>query len=219
MTTKEQSTTRRYNPLPDFRLECVDGSFWLTMPHLGSRSADRQGLKFLVLDEGGRTSIEGSVNESEKRSYMARFAIVDAILKLQEGYFRSGDETMLRPMSLSDLSKILGRDISTISRMISSKTIETPYGTFPVKYFFSEGLENQAGEAVSSRELKMVIKNCVETEDKRHPLTDDNLAEEMKRRGYLVARRTIAKYREQLGIPKASLRKNMSVGRSSRGRK
>lgn len=112
-------------------------------------------------------------------------------------------------MVLKDIAEKTGFDISTISRVVNSKYIETHFGIYSLKYFFSEGLENRDGEEVSTRELKKALLECVETEDKRKPLTDDELVDRMTGKGYKVARRTIAKYRDQLGIPKARLRKEL----------
>ena len=128
-----------------------------------------------------------------------------AILEYQKEYFRDGDESHLKPMVLKDIAEKTGFDISTISRVVNSKYIETPFGIYSLKYFFSEGLENQDGEEVSTREIKKALQECVDSEDKRRPLTDDQLVDEMNKRGYKVARRTIAKYRDQLNIPKARL--------------
>ncbi len=132
-----------------------------------------------------------------------------AILDYQHDYFIDGDESNLRPMVLKDIAEITGFDISTISRVVNSKFIETHFGIFPLKYFFSEGMENKEGEEVSTRELKKVLQECVDAEDKKKPLTDEQLVEEMAKRGYNVARRTIAKYRGQLGIPLARWRKEI----------
>ena len=134
---------------------------------------------------------------------------MEAILDYQKEYFSSGDETNLKPMVLKDIAQITGYDISTISRVVNSKYIETPFGVFPLKYFFSEGMENQQGEEVSTRELKKVLQQCIDSEDKSKPLTDEQLAKEMEKHGYKVARRTIAKYRGQLGIPLARWRKEL----------
>ncbi len=112
-------------------------------------------------------------------------------------------------MVLKDIAERTGFDISTISRVVNSKWIETHFGIFPLKYFFSEGLENQEGEEVSTREIKNVLKNCVDHEDKHNPLTDDELVDALSAKGYKVARRTIAKYRSQLDIPKARLRREL----------
>ena len=132
---------------------------------------------------------------------------MQGIVDYQEEYFVDGDETNLKPMVLKDIAERTGFDISTISRVVNSKYIETHFGIYSLKYFFSEGLENQEGEEVSTRELKKALLECVGTENKSKPLTDDELVDVMSQRGYKVARRTIAKYRDQLGIPKARLRK------------
>ena len=130
-------------------------------------------------------------------------------MEYQHDYFIDGDESNLKPMVLKDIAEMTGFDISTISRVVNSKYIETHFGIFRLKDFFSEGLENQEGEEVSTRELKMALRDCVDSEDKRKPLTDDQLVAEMGKKGYKVARRTIAKYRDQLDIPKARLRKEL----------
>ena len=134
---------------------------------------------------------------------------MNAILDYQQEYFKDGDETKLKPMVLKDIAEITGYDISTISRVVSSKYVETHFGIFPLKYFFSEGLENKDGDEVSTRELKKALQELVDGEDKSAPLTDDQLVARMTSKGYKVARRTIAKYRDQLGIPMARLRKEL----------
>jgi len=128
-------------------------------------------------------------------------------LELQKEYFLSGDETKLKPMILKDVADRVNLDISTVSRVANSKYIETPYGTLLLKSFFSESLSTDSGEEVSTREVKKILSDCIEGEDKRKPITDDRLAEILKEQGYNIARRTVAKYREQLGIPVARLRK------------
>ena len=132
-----------------------------------------------------------------------------AILEYQHDYFLDGDESNLRPMVLKDIAEKTGFDISTISRVVNSKYIETSFGIYPLKYFFSEGMENKDGEEVSTRELKKALQECVDAENKKKPLTDEQLVTEMEKRGYKVARRTIAKYRGQLGIPLARWRKEL----------
>ena len=112
-------------------------------------------------------------------------------------------------MLFRSIAEKTGFDISTISRVVNSKYIETDFGIYPLKYFFSEGMENKDGESVSTRELKKVLQECVDAEDKRKPLTDEQLVVEMEKHGYKVARRTIAKYRGQLGIPLARWRKEL----------
>ena len=134
---------------------------------------------------------------------------MNAILQFQKEYFRDGDETKMRPMILKDIAERTGLDISTISRVANSKFIQTNFGIFPLKYFFSEGLQTDSGEEVSTREIKKILQECVEAENKRKPLTDDRLAEILKEKGYQIARRTVAKYREQLNIPVARLRKEL----------
>ena len=143
--------------------------------------------------------------EALKQRHNTLQSTMQAIIDYQHDYFIDGDEANLRPMVLKDIAEKTGFDISTISRVVNSKYIETHFGIFPLKYFFSEGLENQEGEEVSTRELKKVLQECVDGENKRKPLTDDQLVTEMSK----VARRTIAKYRDQLGIAKARLRKEL----------
>jgi RNA polymerase sigma-54 factor len=135
--------------------------------------------------------------------------VMTEILMYQKAYFMEGDETKMRPMILKDIADRTGLDISTISRVSNSKYIQTHFGIFPLKYFFSEGMQTESGEEVSTREIKKILQNCVEGEDKRHPLTDDHLAEMLNDKGYHIARRTIAKYREQLNIPVARMRKEL----------
>lgn len=134
---------------------------------------------------------------------------MSAILEYQHDYFLDGDESNLRPMVLKDIAEKTGFDISTISRVVNSKYIETNFGIYPLKYFFSEGMENKEGEEISTRELKKALQECVDSENKKKPLTDEQLVREMEKRGYKVARRTIAKYRGQLGIPLARWRKEL----------
>jgi RNA polymerase sigma-54 factor len=131
------------------------------------------------------------------------------IIRFQEEYFQEGDETKLKPMILKDIADRTGLDISTISRVSNSKYIQTHFGIFPLKYFFSEGMQKDTGEEVSTREIKKILQECIEKEDKRHPVTDDQLAQILKEKSYPIARRTVAKYREQLGIPVARLRKEL----------
>ena len=134
---------------------------------------------------------------------------MNAIINYQHKYFMEGDEKVLKPMILKDIADITGLDISTISRVANSKYIQTHFGIFPLKYFFSEGLQTESGEEVSTREIKKILEECIEGEDKRKPVTDEKLAEILQEKGYLIARRTVAKYREQLNIPVARLRKEL----------
>ena len=134
---------------------------------------------------------------------------MEAILQYQAKYFEEGDETLFRPMILKDIADMTGLDISTISRVVNSKYIQTHFGIFPLKYFFSEGMQTDSGEEVSTREIKKILNDCISNEDKRKPLTDDKLAVILQEKGYQIARRTVAKYREQLNLPVARLRKEL----------
>ncbi len=134
---------------------------------------------------------------------------MNAIINYQHRYFIEGDEKLLRPMILKDIADITGLDISTISRVANSKYIQTHFGIFPLKFFFSEGLQTESGEEVSTREIKKILEECIEGEDKRKPVTDEKLAKILQEKGYHIARRTVAKYREQLNIPVARLRKEL----------
>jgi len=134
---------------------------------------------------------------------------METIVEFQKEYFLSGDETKLRPMILKDIAERIQMDISTVSRVSNSKYVQTSYGTFSLKYFFSESLTNDDGEEVSTREVKKILQDLIESENKKKPWTDENLAKELKGKGYNIARRTVAKYREQLDIPVARLRKEL----------
>ncbi len=134
---------------------------------------------------------------------------MEAIIEHQRAFFMEGDESKLRPMILKDIADRVNMDISTISRMANSKYIQTPFGTYLLKYFFSEGLSTDDGEEASSREIKQILKDAIEQEPKRKPLPDEKLMELLNQKGYNIARRTVAKYREQLGIPVARLRKEL----------
>jgi RNA polymerase sigma-54 factor len=132
-----------------------------------------------------------------------------AIMDYQQAYFLEGDETSLKPMILKDIADRVGLDISTVSRVANSKYVQTQFGTFLLKTFFSESLSTDSGEEVSTREVKKILSDCIESENKKKPITDDGLARVLKQKGYNIARRTVAKYREQLGIPVARLRKEL----------
>jgi len=134
---------------------------------------------------------------------------MEAIVAYQREFFISGDESNLKPMILKDISNMIGLDISTISRVANSKYVQTNFGIYPLKYFFSESLSTDSGEEVSTREVKKILSEAIEAEEKRRPLTDDRLAQLLNEKGYNIARRTIAKYREQLNIPVARLRKEL----------
>lgn len=134
---------------------------------------------------------------------------MNAIMHFQYDYFLTGDERKLRPMILKDIADQVQMDISTVSRVANSKYVQTEFGTFLLKSFFSEGIQMEGGEEVSNREVKKILEECIGNEDKKHPLADERLAEILKENGYNIARRTVAKYREQLNIPVARLRKEL----------
>ena len=211
--------------VPDFVLEYTDGELKLSMPRFSIPEL-RVNRKYAELLVDAANSSEREKKEAaafvKKKMDSAKWFVeaikqrhntlsntMQAIVDYQREYFIDGDETHLKPMVLKDIAEKTGFDISTISRVVNSKYIETHFGIYSLKYFFSEGLENAEGEEVSTRELKKALQDCVDTEDKRRPLTDDELVVKMTEKGYKVARRTIAKYRDQLGIPKARLRKEL----------
>jgi RNA polymerase sigma-54 factor len=130
-------------------------------------------------------------------------------MEYQREFFLTGDETMMKPMILKDIADIVLMDISTVSRVANSKYVQTNFGMYSLKYFFSESLSTDSGEEVSTREVKKILTNAIEAEDKRKPLPDEKLMELLNEKGYNIARRTVAKYREQLNIPVARLRKEL----------
>lgn len=134
---------------------------------------------------------------------------MSAIMKYQQEFFLTGDETTMRPMILKDIAELTGLDISTVSRVANSKFVQTEFGTYRLKFFFSESLSTDSGEEVSTREVKKILSNIIDAEDKRKPLSDEVLTELLQEKGYNIARRTVAKYREQLNVPVARLRKEL----------
>ncbi len=135
---------------------------------------------------------------------------MEAIINYQKDFFLTGDETKLRPMILKDIAETVNLDISTVSRVANSKYVQTPYGTLMLRTFFSESLQTDSGEEVSNREVKKILQDCIAAEDKAKPITDDELANILKEKGYNIARRTVTKYRERLEIPVARLRKELA---------
>lgn len=147
--------------------------------------------------------------EALQQRYATMTLCMQCILEYQNEYFATGDEGKLRPMILKDIATRVTLDLSTVSRMANSKYVQTPYGTFLLKTFFSESMSTDSGEEVSSREIKNILKDYIEKEDKKHPLTDDELCAKLNEQGYNIARRTVAKYREQLDIPVGRMRKEI----------
>jgi RNA polymerase sigma-54 factor len=142
-----------------------------------------------------------------KQRQATLYNTMHAIMKHQEAFFTTGDETELRPMILKDIAEVTGQDISTVSRVANSKFVQTEFGTYRLKYFFSESLTTDLGEEVSTHEVKKILSDIIEGEDKHHPLADETLTDMLNEKGYNIARRTVAKYREQLNLPVARLRK------------
>ena len=144
-----------------------------------------------------------------KQRQQTLFITMNAIMEYQREYFLTGDERKLRPMILKDIADEIGMDVSTVSRVANSKYVDTPYGTRLIKDYFSESMKNEQGEDVSTKEIKKILETVIGEENKKRPLTDDKLARILKEQGYPIARRTVAKYREQLNLPVARLRKEI----------
>ena len=134
---------------------------------------------------------------------------MSAIMSHQHEFFVTGDETTMRPMILKDIAELTGLDISTVSRVANSKFVQTEFGTYRLKFFFSESLSTDSGEEVSTREVKKILSDMIEAEDKKRPLSDELLTDMLQEKGYNIARRTVAKYRELLNVPVARLRKEL----------
>ncbi|MDR1054961.1 MAG: RNA polymerase factor sigma-54 [Prevotellaceae bacterium] len=214
--------------IPDFILEIKDGELQLNLtsyniPELKvnreySQILDNYANKQRDVSQQERdavTFVKQKVDSAKwfidaiKQRQNTLLMTMNAIVNFQREYFLTGDETKLRPMILKDIADITGLDISTISRVVNSKYIQTYFGIFPLKFFFSEGMVTDSGEEVSTREIKKILSECVNKENKHKPLTDEQLMEVLNEKGYPIARRTIAKYREQLNIPVARLRKEL----------
>ena len=176
------------------RVQCIQSAFLICA------IAIAVGLVWTTL--GNPESREAARQETLQRT-------METIILLQRDFFLTGDEATLRPMILKDVAERAGYDISTISRVSNSKYVQTNFGIYPLKYFFSESMQTDSGEEISTREVKKIMKEHIDGEDKRKPLTDEELASILKEKGYIIARRTVAKYREQLGIPVARLRKEI----------
>ncbi|TDH18333.1 RNA polymerase factor sigma-54 [Segetibacter sp. 3557_3] len=144
-----------------------------------------------------------------KQRQQTLIGTMQSIMNYQEEFFLTGDETTLKPMILKDIAEMTGLDISTVSRVANSKFVQTEFGTYRLKFFFSESLSTDSGEEVSTREVKKILSNLIEAEDKRKPLSDEQLTDMLQEKGYNIARRTVAKYREQLNLPVARLRKQL----------
>jgi RNA polymerase sigma-54 factor len=218
-------TEQAQQVVPDFVLENKEGELIMTMPKFsipelrvnkryaellskptsGNLKSDKEAASFVKQKlDSAKWFIEAI-----KQRHNTLQNTMNAIIDFQHDYFLDGDETKLKPMVLKNIAEKTGLDISTISRVVNCKYIQTPFGIFPLKYFFSEGLMTERGEEVSTREIKKILSESVDNENKTKPLTDEELVNVLQQKGYIVARRTVAKYREQLNIPIARLRKEL----------
>lgn len=215
------------NIVPDFTIRINDGELELTLNGRNAPSLhvskDYQEMMQTYKDSRDKSTaqkdavqfIKQKLDSAKwfidaiKQRQETLFVTMNAIMHFQQDYFLDGEETSLKPMILKDIADMVGLDISTVSRVANSKYVDTPYGTKLIKEFFSEAMKNDQGEDVSTLEIKKILQNVIEAEDKQKPLPDDQLAEILKEKGYPIARRTIAKYREQLDIPVARMRKKI----------
>lgn len=215
--------------IPDFIVDANNGELTLTMNNRGvpdlrisreymemledyagnkqNRTADRRDAVTFVKQK--LDAARGFIDAVKQRQNTL-LRTMEAIMIIQREFFLTGDETTLRPMILKDVAEKSGFDVSTVSRVSNSKYVQTNYGIYPLKYFFSESMQTDSGEEISTREVKHILQQSIDAEDKRKPLTDEELAAILKEKGYVIARRTVAKYREQLGIPVARLRKELA---------
>jgi len=213
--------------VPDFSIRIVEGKLDLTLnsrnaPELHISHEYNNMLKGYAASKDKSKSQKDAVLFIKQKLDAAKWFIdaikqrqqtllltMNAIIHRQEEYFLTGDERKLKPMILKDIADKIHMDVSTVSRVANSKYVDTPYGTKLIKEFFSESMKNDQGEDISTREIKKILQTIIESENKKKPLTDDKLSALLKEKGYLIARRTVAKYREQLNIPVARLRKEI----------
>lgn len=212
--------------IPDFMVENREGELIVNLntgdiPELHV-SKDYQSMLNEYSRKGNQPQVKETVRFIKQRIEAAQGFIdaieqrnetltrtMEAIVKRQQEFFYEGDESFLKPMILQDIADITGYDVSTISRVSNSKYVQTQFGIYPLKYFFSESITNDAGEEISTREIKRILTELIDGEDKTRPLTDDELVEKLQEKNYTIARRTVAKYRDQLGYPVARLRKSL----------
>jgi RNA polymerase sigma-54 factor len=213
--------------VPDFTIQIIEDKLHLTLnsrnvPELHISSEYNNMLKGYSASKTKSKSQKDAVFFIKQKLDAAKWFIdavrqrqqtlmltMSAIMGHQEAYFLSGDERMLKPMILKNIADKINMDVSTVSRVANSKYVDTPYGTKLIKVFFSESMKNDQGEDVSTKEIKKILETIISTENKKKPLTDEKLSAHLKEKGYLIARRTVAKYREQLNLPVARLRKEM----------
>jgi RNA polymerase sigma-54 factor len=193
--------------VPDLRVNSTYNDMF--QDYAGNKKNQSREMKDAVMFVKQKIDAARWFIDAIKQRQQTLLTTMTAIVKFQKEFFLEGDDTFLKPMILKDIADITGYDISTISRVSNSKYIQTDFGVYPVKYFFSESMTNDSGEEVSTREIKKILQDCIGNENKQKPLNDDALADVLKEKGYLIARRTVAKYREQLNIPVARLRKEI----------
>ncbi len=221
-----ESTRTNHYVIPDFIIHINDGKLELTLNerHIPDIRISRKYMR--MLDELSKAKDKKTNKESiqfikqkmdsakwfidaVKQRQLTLQTVMEAIIERQKDFFLTGDKGQLKPMILKDIADVVGLDISTISRVVNSKYVQTPYGTFKLKTFFSESMTNEEGKEVSTHKIKKLMQDLVAEEDPHKPLTDDQIATALKERGYPIARRTIAKYRDLLNIPVARLRKKL----------
>jgi RNA polymerase sigma-54 factor len=224
----DSMTTIMNRVIPDFIVETNNGEITLTLnnrgiPDLRINREYSNMLKDYTGNKANQTSemrdailfvkqkldaARGFIDAVRQRQETLQ-RTMDAIIILQEAFFLTGDESKLKPMILKDVAERIGYDISTISRVSNSKYVQTNFGIYPLKFFFSESTQTESGETISTRKIKQIIKEEVDAENKKKPVTDEGLTVILQTKGFRIARRTVAKYREQLGIPVARMRKEM----------
>ena len=215
------------NVIPDFAIRIEDGELILTLngrnaPTLNVSKDYQQMMQTYKVSKDKSAGQKDAVQfikqkldsakwfiDAIKQRQETLFVTMNAIMFFQQDFFLDGEETSMKPMILKDIADLVGLDISTVSRVANSKYVDTPYGTKLIKEFFSEAMTNDQGEEVSTLEIKKILKDVIDAENKSKPLPDDQLTEILKEKGYPIARRTIAKYREQLDIPVARMRKKI----------
>lgn len=220
-------TTKQLQVIPDFHITNNDGTLILTLnsknapelrvsrsyqdmfEHYDKASAKDKKLKEAVQFVKQKLDSAKWFIDAIKQRQQTLLKTMNAIMNYQYEYFITGDERNLRPMILKDIADKIGMDISTVSRVANSKYVQTEFGTFLLKSFFSEAIQTESGEEVSNKEVKKILEDCIGNEDKRRPLADEKLTEILKEKGYNIARRTVAKYREAMNIPVARLRKEL----------
>lgn len=214
--------------IPDFIVESINGELFLNMnsgdvpdlriskeyadmfeDYMGNKENQTGKMRDAVMFVKQKLDAAQWFIDSIHQRHETLQRTMDAIILLQREFFLTGDEATLRPMILKDVAERAGYDISTISRVSNSKYVQTNFGIYPLKYFFSDSIQNDSGEEITTREVKKIMKEYVDSEDKRKPLTDEELSAILKQKGYTIARRTVAKYREQMDIPVARLRKEI----------